>query len=121
MKLMIFTQVHENYGSESDPYWKPKGGDDYFVPVSMDDLLASEDKAAFLRGLVDAARAVIEQRNCMFEEYIIDWSLEDDSFRTEFESSQLEWDGCIMYPSKPVHVERGVAALVPVYMQLEAA
>lgn len=118
MKLMIFTQVHENYGSESDPYWKPKGGDDYFVPVSMDDLLASENKAAFLRGLVDAARAVIEHRSSMFEEYIIDYSLEDDDFRTEFETSQIEWDGTCFYPSKPVHVERGVATLAPVYMHI---
>lgn len=121
MKLMIFTQVHENYGSEDQPYWKPKGGDDYFVPVSMDDLLASEDKAAFLRGLVDAARALIEERNCMYEEYIIDYSLEDDSFRTEFESSQIEWEGTCWHPATPIHVVNGIAARVPVYMHLEAA
>jgi len=118
MKLMIYTQVHENYGSEDQPHWKAKGGDDYFVPVSMDALLASENKAEFLKELVDAARAVIEHDGSGYQEYIIDWSLEDDSFRTEYEQSQLEWETTCWYPSKPVHVERGVASLAPVYMNI---
>ena len=118
MKLMIYTQVHENYGSEDQPHWKAKGGDDYFVPVSMDALLASENKAEFLKELVDAARAVIEHDGSGYQEYIINYSLEDDDFRTEYEQSQLEWETTCWYPSKPVHVERGVATLAPVYMNI---
>jgi hypothetical protein len=30
-KLLITTQVYENYGSADEPYWKPKGGTDYVV------------------------------------------------------------------------------------------
>lgn len=31
MKVVIYTQYRENYGSASDPYWKNKGGDTYVV------------------------------------------------------------------------------------------
>jgi len=30
-KLLIQTQVYENYGDADKPYWKAKGGGDYVV------------------------------------------------------------------------------------------
>jgi hypothetical protein len=30
MKLVIQTQVYENYGEASNPHWKAKGGEDYW-------------------------------------------------------------------------------------------
>ena len=120
MKLMIATQVHENYGSEESPHWKAKGGDDYFVPVSMDALCASENKAEFMKELVDAARAVIEHDGSGYTESVIHYGLEDDDFLTDYEKSQLEYETTCSYPSKPVHVENGIAMLAPVYMFLRS-
>ena len=31
MKILITTQYQENYGTDADPYWKMKGGSDYFI------------------------------------------------------------------------------------------
>ena len=33
MKLYITTQYYENYGSADNPYWKAKGGEDYFYQL----------------------------------------------------------------------------------------
>ncbi len=30
-KIYVMTQDYENYGSVEEPYWKPKGGSDYFI------------------------------------------------------------------------------------------
>ena len=47
-----------------------------------------------------ALRGKIEADNDHFREQIIDWSIQADDYLTEFERSQLEYEGSITYPAK---------------------
>lgn len=67
MKLVIRTQQRENYGSEDQPYWKMKGGEVYVV----ENLTMSQAQEAIAGGCPTLA-GLIEYKNPMFEEYIID-------------------------------------------------
>ena len=95
MKVVIFTQVYENYGTAKDPYWKAKGGDEYVVYR----LIMNEEEATTI---VMGVRGQIEQSNDFVRETIIDWKLVKDSYLTEFERSQLEYDGEITFPAKEI-------------------
>jgi len=100
MKLLITTQIWENYawredgtiGTGADAYWKPKGGGDYVVKNFTD-----FDKTT---GIVVALRSQVEIDNDYFREHILDWEVVPDDYLTEFERSQLEFDGSIMFPAK---------------------
>jgi hypothetical protein len=73
MKIVITTQVRENYGSADKPYWKFKGGDTYVVPdLSVEQTLKVKEYG------IPTLRALIETRNEGFEEYVVDWSILDD-------------------------------------------
>jgi len=85
-KLLITTQVYENYGYR----WKPKGGSDYVVKKFKGDVTMA----------VLCLRAQIEQDNEAYRETIIDFRLVKDDYLTEFEQSQLEYEGKITYPAK---------------------
>ena len=98
MKILITTQYRENYGTECDPYWKFKGGSDYFIP-NVDPLKVAPGS------LVEQVRDQIEYANPMSEEYILDWELVADDYQTEFERSQLEYDGEIRYPTRVLELE----------------
>jgi hypothetical protein len=100
-KLLISTQVFENYawnedgtlGTGANAYWKAKGGSDYVVKK-------------FKGGMADATMAVmalrsqIEQANDAFMEHIINFRIVADDYLTEFEQSQLDYEGKITYPAK---------------------
>ena len=94
-KLMIFTQVYENYGDAQKPHWKAKGGSDYVVKNI--DVNRASDIATWAAGQ-------IEQDNEAFREYIIDWEVVADDYLTEFERSQLEYDGRIIYAAQELVV-----------------
>ena len=73
MKIVIQTQVRENYGDASKPYWKFKGGDTYVVPnLSVEQVMKIKEQG------VPTLTTLIESRNEGFEEYIVDWSIQDD-------------------------------------------
>lgn len=89
MMLVIDTQYLENYGSPEEPYWKYKGGSSYKlvgVPEGID-----------LEEVVDMVRSEVEYRNPMSEEYILGYRMESDDWMSDFEKSQLEYEGAIMY------------------------
>jgi hypothetical protein len=92
-KLLIQTQVYENYGDADKPHWKAKGGGDYVV---------KEFKGNHSKALktVMAVRGQIEQDSEYFREHIIGWEVVADDYLTEFERSQLQYEGKIMYPAK---------------------
>lgn len=99
MKLLITTQVYENYGAHDwdgagacPQYWKAKGGNDYVLKNFKDFDMLTET--------VMALRDQVEQANDYFTETIVDWSVVQDDYLTEYERSQLEWDGQITYPAK---------------------
>jgi hypothetical protein len=98
MKLHIITQYMENYGAhdwdgegECPQYWKMKGGEDYFI-LNVD---ADEADAAIAQ-----VRGDIEWNDIGSRQYIIGYGIVADDFMTEFEISQLEYDGKIVYPAK---------------------
>ena len=99
-KLLITTQVYENYGAhdwngknECPQYWKAKGGSDYVVKKFK----GSHADATLA---VMALRTQIECDNDHFREQIIDFRIVDDKYLTEFEQSQLDYEGKIRYGSK---------------------
>jgi hypothetical protein len=105
MKLLITTQVYENYawredgslGTGDDAYWKAKGGHEYVIK-NVDPLKTAPGL------LVDSVRSQVESDNDYFREYILDWELVEDNYLTEFERSQLEYEGKIEYPAKELVV-----------------
>jgi len=99
MKLHITTQIQENYGAhdwdgegECPQYWKFKGGNDFFVKGIKNDTEATM--------AVMALREKIEEDNEYYREQIIGWGLVKNDFMTDFEKSQLEYEGSIAYPAK---------------------
>ena len=73
MKIVITTQVRENYGDAERPYWKCKGGSVFVVPnLSVAQTLKVKESG------IPALKALIETRNEMFEEFVVDWSILDD-------------------------------------------
>jgi hypothetical protein len=92
MKLLIQTQVYENYGDAAEPYWKPKGGADYVVKKFKDFNAVTET--------VMALRSQIEQDNEYYREHIINFEVVADDYLTDFEKDQWEYEGKITYPAK---------------------
>lgn len=94
-KLYIITQTYENYGDAENPYWKPKGGSDYFVP-GVDINSARE--------IVEALRPQVECNNEFYTEHVLSWEVVSDDYMTEFEQSQLDYEGVIRFPTKVLEV-----------------
>ena len=99
-KLLITTQVYENYGAhdwdgknECPQYWKAKGGSDYVVKKFRG---SAADATMAVMGL----RSQIESDNDHYRETIIDFRIVDDKYLTEFEQSQLDYEGKITFASK---------------------
>jgi hypothetical protein len=93
VKILITTQYRENYGTETDPYWKMKGSEDYFI-LAVDPLQQAPGV------LVEQVRSQIEYSNPRSEEYIVDWRLVEDDYVTDYERDQLELDGEIRFPAR---------------------
>jgi hypothetical protein len=98
LKLLITTQVYENYGAHDwdgkgtcPSYWKAKGGSDYVVKnINVNQVTET----------VMAVRGQIEEDNDHYRETIIDFRLVKDDYLTEFEQSQLAYEGAIRFPAK---------------------
>lgn len=74
MKLVIQTQVRENYGDAASPYWKFKGGETFVVPN-----LTPAQAARVQEDGIPTLRALIETSSDMFEEYIIGHNVVEDA------------------------------------------
>jgi hypothetical protein len=95
-KLLITTQFYENYGAhdwdgtgECPQYWKAKGGNDYVVKNFKDHNRVTE--------VVMALSDQIECNDEYFREHILDWKVVADDYLTQFEKSQLEYEGEIRF------------------------
>ena len=95
-KLVILTQVYENYGSALKPHWKAKGGDNYVV--------SNFTQFNEVQAVVDSIRDRLEIDDDFYNEYIIDWYVAEDDYLTRDERLQLEFEGCIKYPAKELVV-----------------
>ena len=110
-KILIQTQDYENYAwvdgellTGKDAYWKAKGGRDIFVPVPgfrINDTFADKN----LRMIVDSVRDQIECANDGYMSTIISYQLVEDDYMTDFEKSQLEYEGSIRYPAEVIELE----------------
>ncbi len=102
MKLHIICQYMENYGAhdwdgkgECPQYWKMKGGEEFFYPMGQ-----FAPNAEHIEELIEYFRQEIEWDNIGSRQYIVGYGLVEDDFMTEFERSQLEYEGEIRYPAK---------------------
>ena len=98
-KLHIYTQDQENYGAhdwdgtgECPQYWKFKGGQDFFVKG-----IKNDEEATMA---VMALRSQIEESNDYYRSQIVGWSIVANNYMTDFEKSQLEYEGKITYKAK---------------------
>ena len=101
MQLLITTQTQENYGAHDwdgegacPQYWKFKGGIDYKYDLGQ---FGRSEEA--ITELVMALREQIEEDNDYYRNHIIGWHVVADDYLTEFERSQLEYEGSITYPA----------------------
>ena len=102
MQLLVSTQYYENYGSPSEPYWKPKGGSEYKIPFNY--AADYEWAEVYAERVIDQYRNEIEISNPMCEEYILGWEIVEDNYLTQYERSQLQYDGKIEFPAKQLGV-----------------
>ena len=107
MKLHITTQYMENYGAhdwdgegECPQRWKFKGGEDYFYPLG-----SVEPSAEHIEELVHYFRKDIEWDDIGSRQYIVGYGIQEDSFMTPFEKSQLEYEGEIQYPARVLELK----------------
>jgi hypothetical protein len=107
MKLHIVTQIEENYGAHNwdgvgscPQYWKMKGGNDYMFNLGP----AGRSEEA-LAELVAVLRGQIEEDNQGYREYIVGYGVVSDNFLTDFERSQLDYDGEIAYPARELQLK----------------
>jgi hypothetical protein len=101
MQLLITTQTQENYGAhdwdgvgECPSYWKFKGGQDY--KYALGSALRNDETLA---EIVEHFRSEIEEDNDYYRNHIIGYEVVADDYLTEFERSQLEYEGSITYPA----------------------
>ncbi len=103
MKLLITTQVYENYawredgtiGTGAEAYWKAKGGSEYVIR-NIDINRVQE--------LAESATAKVEQASDHYTETVIGWEVVADDYLTEFERDQLEFEGQIRFPAQELEV-----------------
>ena len=76
MKLVIYTQVRENYGDETNPRWKYKGGETYVVRD-----ISEAQRERIQRQGIPTLSALIEYSNPASEEYVRDYDVVADNVR----------------------------------------
>jgi len=85
-KLVIGTQYKENYNTtgEGEPYWKFKGGSEYIVsiPTGMSEIETLAE-----------VTPLIEYKNEGSEEYVLGHFTAEDDYQSDFEKSQIEYEG----------------------------
>lgn len=105
MKLVIITQVRENYGAHDwngvgsvPQYWKNKGGSEYILD-DLEHYLSPNDDFfdKKVRMIVESILPNIESFSDYMTESIINYSIEDDDYISQFEQSQLEYEGFIRF------------------------
>ena len=67
-------------------------------------MVRNVNKSQMTRILAEV-KAQVEVSNDYFRETVVDLQLVEDDYLTEYERSQLEWDGCIVYSPKELEME----------------
>jgi len=100
MMMVLRTQYRENYGTAENPFWKNKGGQEFKVKNIPADLTEEE-----LLEVVDLLLSQIQYENEYQVQYLLNWTLEADDYLSDFEESQLNYDGEILF--KEPEIEYG--------------
>ena len=83
MKLVIQTQVRENYaaheGFTGEYYWKCKGGNVYVVPH-----LSDANVNRIVENGIPNLTKIVEENNDYYQEYILNWEIVGDD--------EIRWD-----------------------------
>lgn len=88
MKLAIWTQYQENYGTASDPHWKMKGGETWVYPnLSAAQATAILNHQTAGTDAIPTLRELIEMDGEMCKNYIVDYKVCDDD-----EEICAEWE-----------------------------
>ena len=106
-KIVIGTQYKENYNTtgEGEPYWKFKGGSEYIVSIP---------KGMSEQECLNEVTPLIEYKNEMSEEFVLGHFVTGNSYQSDFEKSQLEYEG---YPG---YSEPRLSKVNGVWKKLEA-
>jgi hypothetical protein len=103
MRIIVSTQVRENYGAhdwdgkgECPQRWKSKFGSDYCIAdLTSDEVLqiinSGNPIEAVAEGLIDVYRDQIESDNDYFHEFILGWDTLEDGELTDMETSYIEY------------------------------
>lgn len=109
MKLIISTQVFENYGAhnwngegECPQYWKAKGGDDYEVATFSAEQANDRE---FICGLVEKARVAVARDDYFFRRCLIGYDIVADDYLTDDERDQLDYEGVITHPRSIINLD----------------
>lgn len=107
MKLIVYTQIHENYGAhdwdgtgECPQYWKAKGGDDYEIATLTPTQCAD---SAHVARIIDGARPTIDRNSNFHREVILGHLFLEDGELTESEKDQMEFSGKVSWPRRVWH------------------
>jgi len=104
----------ENYGAhdwdgtgECPQYWKFKGGSDYYLGLEG---FRPEHEFADknLEQIVDSVRDQVEWDDLGSRQYIVGYKIVEDDYMTEYEQSQLEYEGEILFPTKTLTIKETV-------------
>lgn len=113
MKLVIITQVRENYGAHDwngigsvPQYWKDKGGSEYILD-DLEHYLSPNDDFfdKKVRMIVESMLPNIESISDYMIETIINFAIEDDDYMSQFEQSQLEYEGFIRFYEPRIDID----------------
>jgi len=113
MKLVIITQVRENYGAHDwngdgpvPQYWKDKGGSEYILD-DLEHYLSPNDEFfdKKVRMIVESMLPNIESISDYMTETIINFAIEDDDYMSQFEQSQLQYEGFIRFYEPRIDID----------------
>ena len=107
-KIVIGTQYKENYNTtgEGEPYWKFKGGSEYIVSIP---------KGMSEQECLNEVTPLIEYKNEMSEQHIIGHFVTGNSYQSDFEKSQLEYEGYPGYSEPRLSKVNGVWKLLEAF------
>lgn len=103
MDILIYTQYQENYGTETAPYWKHKGGRAVRVMGFTHPL--NDGIRAAAQAVFESMCPRIEYSNPMSEEYIVDWELVESGTQSQRERDQMKLAGYIYEPDTRIVLE----------------
>lgn len=95
-RLVLWTQIRENYGSHSwdgkgecPQYWKCKGGEEYHVQIgTVNKVMELGSKG--IQEIVNTVTPMISKNDDYWHEYVIGWGLFSDAEETSGEADERQ-------------------------------